>query len=175
MPTYDGMARELGVSKQTIRNWAARIDPQRAHIDTSGDTHVIDETLASMIAHKISARTNDQEHEREGERIRAREAMASVVDVSDRQIEAVREHYEALMRVKDESNAALLAEKDERIRDLKSQLEEATRQLAIERAEHESTRRALSQAKELEGFHWPWQKREIRARYMLPAPENTEV
>lgn len=172
MPTYEGMARELGVSKQTIRNWVKRLDPQRAHVDTSGDTHVIDEALASMVAHKIAARTSDPEHVREGERLR-REALASVVEVSDSEIERQRAHFEELLRLKEEASSALLAEKDERIRDLKEQLEDTARQLAQERAAHDATRRSLALSRELEGFKWPWQKREIRARHMLPAPSDT--
>ena len=165
MPTYEGMAQELGVTKQTVRNWCKRLDPERAHIDTSGETHVIDEALASMVAHEVARRARDQGS------ARPREAVAALVEVSDGELERQRKEFNRLLEAMRDASGELLAEKDARISDLKAQLEAANAQLEQERAAHERTRRELAQARELEGFKWPWQKREIRARYMLPAPE----
>lgn len=170
MPTFEVMAKELGVSKQTIRNWAQRLDPEGEHVDRSAEAHVIDAELASMIAHMVTRKKRGKVDGSDGNS----EAIASVVNVSNDRLGDVIRQYEEIVRLKDEHRDMLIASKDDRIRDLTERVEELTRRLDEEMAAHDKTRRELALARALEGFKWPWQRREIMTRYALPGPRETQ-
>lgn len=175
VPTVDVMAKELSVSKQTIRNWAQRLDPTREHIDTTGEAYVLDDEIASMIAHKITQKRSGQ---REDAGVKS-QTIAAVVTTSTDKFDAISSHYQEIIRLKDESHAALMRAKDEQITDLKALIEQerqehdlTRQQLDQERQAHEETRRQLALSRALEGFHWPWKRREIMTRYALPEPRD---
>lgn len=171
MPTYDSMAQELGVTKQTVRNWALRLDPEGRHVDRSKDVHVIDADLASMIAHKVASRRRPAAV--------PSETIAAVIEATDGERDATKAHFDEIIRLKDEGHALMLKAKDDQIADLKERLVELGRQLEREqhlleqeRRAHEETRRRLALAQALEGFKWPWQRREIMTRYALPSGDS---
>lgn len=169
MPTVEVMARELGCAKQTIRNWAQRLDPERNHIDMAGEAYVLDDELASMIAHEVTRKRTVQREDAGGGKS---DTISSVVTVSEDRIAAITSHYEEIIKLKDETHEALLRGKDDEIRRLTSTIEDLTMRLDAERASHEQTRRELALSRALEGFKWPWQRREIMVRYALPEAKD---
>ena len=106
----------------------------------------------------------------------AESATTAATDVPSSGLEAIREGYEARL----EERAARIQDLQEQISRLEREVAEARAdardaraELERERAAGERRERELALARALEGWHWPWQRREIMTRYALPAEGET--
>ena len=164
MTTYRELAAATGRSKPTIIAACNDIDPAWEHREKHGNRVEVDAWLASAVAARLgSART-------------AASATTAAADVPANVLEAIREGYEARL----EERAARIQDLQEQIGRLEREVAEARADARDARAELERERvagerreRELALARALEGWHWPWQRRQILARYALPAEGGT--
>ncbi|MBQ9002316.1 MAG: hypothetical protein IJ087_10725 [Eggerthellaceae bacterium] len=169
MATVRQIAEACGVTKPTIFKIMREIDPTGEHQSQVGNRVDLDAFLASAVADEAIRRKS------KGSPRAAQEAVVEAVEEAQDSFERHDVEVAALrQRIADleEHSERLLAEKEARIADLKEQVERLTAEVAGERAAHESTRRELAMARELQGFKWPWTRREIIARYAALPPAS---
>jgi len=161
------LAKRIGCSKGTVVNAInALSDDLSGHIVRRGKTDYLDEFAASAIASKLGSRFVSKADDEVGDdgqpEVTKADLYREAYERATEQIESVREACdEQIARYR-----ALLAERDEQIAQLNGQIESRDRR--IDRLTNE-----LMMSKELQGFHWPWRRREILARYKaLPAAEG---
>lgn len=166
MATIRQISEACGVSKPFMTKIIRELDPDGEHQQRVANRIEVDAWLASA----ASSEAYKRKGERGGRDAAVRETVEAIEEARDAfehhdvEVAALRQRIADM----ESHHELMLAEKEVRIADLKDQIERLSAELSAERVAHEATRRELAMARELQGFKWPWQRREIVARYALP-------
>ncbi len=165
MPTtYRELAETLGVSKPTVIARCNELDPDSEHRVTEGRTVRVDDWLASAVSNRQGVQG-----------VRAKAETQHAADPPESIIEAITAGYEARLALQEARIADLQATVGRLERDLdaaRDDLRESRAETAAARADLDRQGVELAKSRALEGWHWPWERRAIEARYALPAPES---
>lgn len=165
MPTIAEFAATLGVSKSTVVNKLKDLDlPTVADPKDKRGRRLLPAATCSALADKLAKSkplpTVDDD--------RLFELFAAQVEPLKAANASLRAQVDALLRQVEQLEKAAAEQAraaDERASDLRAQVA----RLEEEKAE---LRRQADMARALEGFHWPWTRDRIRARYLLPEGEQ---
>ena len=165
MPTIAEFAATLGVSKSTVVNKLKEMDlPTIADPKDKRGRRLLPAATCSALADKLAKAKPAPQVDDD----RLFELFAAQVEPLKAANASLRAQVDALLRQVEQLEKAAAEQAraaDERASDLRAQIA----RLEAEKAE---LRREADMARALEGFHWPWTRDRIRARYLLPEGEQ---
>lgn len=165
MPTIAEFAATLGVSKSTVVNKLKEMDlPTIADPKDKRGRRLLPAATCSALADKLAKAKPAPQVDDD----RLFELFAAQVEPLKAANASLRAQVDALLRQVEQLEKAAAEQAraaDERASDLRAQVA----RLEEEKAE---LRRQADMARALEGFHWPWTRDRIRARYLLPEGEQ---
>lgn len=161
MPTIAEFAATVGVSKSTVVNKLKEMDlPTVADPTDKRGRRLLPAATCSALADKLAKAKPAPQVDDD----RLFELFAAQVEPLKAANASLRAQVDVLLRQIEQLEKAA-AEQARAAEERASDLREQIARLEAEKAE---LRRQADMARALEGFHWPWQKDRIRARYLLP-------
>ena len=167
MPTIAEFARTLGVSKSNVVNKIKELDLET--VTKPGDKRrcqYLPERTCSVLADRL-AKTKPA----------AQADEARLLDLYQAQVEPLKSANTSLQKqvqllmdqlaAAEKAAAETARQSQAHIDDLKAQVERLE-------AENRDLKSQLSLSRALEGFHFPWTRDRIRARYLLPGSDSNQ-
>jgi DNA-binding transcriptional regulator GbsR (MarR family) len=167
MPTIAEFARTLGVSKSNVVNKIKKLDLET--VTKPGDKRrcqYLPERTCSVLADRL-AKTKPAVQADETRLLDLYQAQVEPLKSANaslqRQVQLLMDQLDAAEKAAAESARQSQAHID----DLKSQTERLE-------AENRDLKSQLALSRALEGFHFPWTRDRIKARYLLPGSDSNQ-
>lgn len=161
MPTIAEFAKTLGVSKSTVVNKIKELE--LTTVTDPGDKRgrqLLPQRTCSVLADKL-AKTKPQVEADESKLLDLYQAQVEPLKAANASLEKQVETLLKQLEVTDAAAIEVQTQAQARIDELKAQVERLE-------AENADLKNQLALSRALEGFHWPWDRDRIKARYLLP-------
>lgn len=162
MPTIAEFAKTLGVSKSTVVNKLKELDlPTITDSNDKRGRQLLPAHTCSALADKL-AKTKPTAEVDEKRLLELYQAQIEPLQTANASLQR---QVESLMQQLSTSETSA----NERVKAAEAQIESLRAQVAQLEQSNADLKRDLALARALEGFHWPWERDRIKARYLLPS------